>query len=389
MLNKDYTAKLLNLEDVIITNVENISEEIHVYLELPRVKHRCPACGAFTDRVHDYRKQTIKDVPLGRTTLLHLRKRRYRCDCGKRFLEKNTFLPKYYRSTSRLIAQIISAFRETVSASKIGTQFNVSGATAMRYFKCVSFKLAKLPEVLSIDEFKGNSGGQKYNSIIVDAEKHKVLDILPNRFENDLIHYFSQFPSKTEVKCFVCDMNPHFREVAKTCFPKAAVVADRYHVIRQVYWAMERVRKNEQNKLSDRFRKYFKKSRYLLMRPTEKLSDEEKDKLSLMFEIAPRLADAYRLKNEFLKVIRSDSAKIGKPKLVDWLTAVEPMNLPEFDDCTNAYRNWFQEILNSMDVPWSNGFIEGCNNKTKVLKRICFGMRNFSNFRKRILFCHT
>ena len=65
------------------------------------------------------------------------------------------------------------------------------------------------------------------------------------------------------------------------------------------------------------------------------------------------------------------------------------MDLPEFDDCTKAYRNWFQEILNSMDVPWANGFIEGCNNKTKVLKRICFGMRNFSNFRKRILFCHT
>ncbi|MBU5452561.1 transposase [Pseudoflavonifractor sp. MSJ-30] len=42
-----------------------------------------------------------------------------------------------------------------------------------------------------------------------------------------------------------------------------------------------------------------------------------------------------------------------------------------------------------MDVPWSNGFIEGCNNKTKVLKRICFVMRSFYNFRKRILFCHT
>lgn len=55
MLKKDYTAKLLNLEDVIITKVENISEEVHVYLELPRTKHRCPACGALTDRVHDYR----------------------------------------------------------------------------------------------------------------------------------------------------------------------------------------------------------------------------------------------------------------------------------------------------------------------------------------------
>ena len=389
MLNKDYTAKLLNLEDAIITNVENICDEVHVYLELPRMKHRCPACGGLTDRVHDYRMQIIKDVPLGRTTLLHLRKRRYRCDCGKRFFEKNTFLPRYYRSTSRLVAKIITAFRETVSAAKIGAQFHVSGATAMRYFKCVSFKPTRLPEVLSIDEFKGNSGGQKYNSIVVDAEKRKVIDILPNRFENDLIHYFSQFSSKTEVKYFVCDMNPHFREVAKACFPKAAVVADRYHVIRQVFGAMERVRKNEQNKLSERFRKYFKKSRYLLMKPMEKLSEEETDKLALMFEIAPRLADAYRLKNEFLKVIRSDSSKTGKPKLVDWLTAVEVMDLPEFDDCIKAYHNWFQEILNSMDVPWSNGFIEGCNNKTKVLKRVCFGMRNFSNFRKRILFCHT
>lgn len=389
MLNKDYTAKLLDLVDVIITKVENFSEEVHVYLELPRIKHRCPACGALTDRVHDYRMQIIKDVPLGRTTLLHLRKRRYRCDCGKRFFEKNTFLPRYYRSTSRLVAKIITAFHETVSASKIGTQFNVSGATAMRYFKYVSFRQTKLPEVLSIDEFKGNSGGQKYNSIIVDAEKHKVIDILPNRFENDLIRYFSQFQSKTDVKYFVCDMNSHFREVAKACFPKAVIVADRFHVIRQVYWAMERVRKNEQNKLSSRFRKYFKRSRRLLMRPMEKLSGEEADKLALMFEIAPRLADAYRLKNEFLEVIHSDSSKTGKPKLVDWLTAVEVMDSPEFDDCTKAYRNWFQEILNSMDVPWSNGFIEGCNNKTKVLKRVCFGMRNFSNFRKRILFCHT
>ena len=63
------------------------------------------------------------------------------------------------------------------------------------------------------------------------------------------------------------------------------------------------------------------------------------------------------------------------------------MDLPEFQACVTAYRNWFQEILNSMDVPWSNGFIEGCNNKTKALKRVCFGMRNFRNFRNRILFC--
>ncbi len=389
MLMSDYTAEVLNLEDVIITNVENVENQLHIYIELPRTKHICPACGAGTDRIHDYRMQIIKDIPLARDTFLHLRKRRYRCCCGKRFFETNTFLPRYYRVTSRLVAQIIQEFRKIVPATEIGSRFNVSAVTAMRYFNCFNQIVKELPEVLSLDEFKGNSGGQKYNSIVVDPKGRKVMDILPNRYEHDLIKYFSQFPSKTKVKYFICDMNPHFRNVAAVCFPNATVVADRYHVIRQVYWAMERVRKNEQNKLPARHRKYFKKSRFLLMKSLEKLTDDEMDRLALMFEIAPRLADAYRIKNEFLAVIRSDSAAVGKQRLADWLLSVEVMDMPEFHDCTKAYHNWFQEILNSMDVPWSNGYIEGCNNKTKVLKRVCFGMCNFNNFRKRILFCNT
>ena len=389
MLMKNYTAEFLNLEDVIITNVENISDQLHIYVELPRTKHICPCCGAETDRVHDYRMQIIKDVPMARDTFLHLRKRRYRCDCGKRFFEKNSFLPRYYRVTTRLFTEIIFAFKKIVSASEIGCRYNVSSMTAMRYFNLFNKKLTKLPEVISLDEFKGNSGGQKYNSIIVDPKEKEVLDVLPNRFENDLVKYFAQFTNKNDVKYFVCDMNPHFRQVARISFPQATIVADKYHVIRQVYWAMEKVRKNEQNKLSKRFRRYFKKSKHLLAKRTENLTPEEMDQLALMFEIAPRLADAYRIKNEFLTVIRSKSSQKGKQKLIDWLFSVEVMDLPEFHDCTKAYHNWFQEILNSMDVPWTNGYVEGCNNKTKVLKRVSYGMRNFNNFRKRILFCNT
>ena len=388
MLTKDYTAKFLNLEDVIITNVENISDQLHIYIELPRSKHICPCCGAETDCIHDYRMQIIKDVPLARDTFLHLRKRRYRCSCGKRFFEKNTFLPHYYRVTSRLFAEIIFSFKKVVSAKEIGCRFNVSAVTAMRYFNYFNKKPTELPEIISLDEFKGNSGGQKYNSIIVDPKEKVVLDILPNRFESDLVRYFSQFSNRNNVKYFICDMNPHFREVARTCFPQATIVADKYHVIRQVYWAMEKVRKNEQNKLPKQHRIYFKKSRNLLMKRIEKLTPEEMDRLALMFEIAPRLADAYRIKNEFLTVIRSKSVTEGKQKLLDWLFSVEVMDLPEFHDCTKAYHNWFQEIINSMDVPWTNGYIEGCNNKTKVLKRVSYGMRNFNNFRKRILFCN-
>ena len=389
MLNQDYTAKILDLEDVIITNVENVAGQLHIHLELPQKEHRCPACGTCTSNIHDYRNQVIKDVPLARNTYLHLRKRRYRCDCGKRFFEKNSFLPRYHRVTNRLVASVIQAFRKTVPAKDIGSQYNISGVTAMRYFNCFNTSPAELPEVLSIDEFKGNSGGQKYNSLVVDPKEKRVLDVLPNRFENDLSKYFSQFPSKNKVKCFVCDMNPHFRQVAERCFPQAIVVADKYHVIRQVFWAMENVRKNEQKKLSEAFRKYFKKSRSLLMKSINSLTDEERNKLALMFEIAPRLATAYRLKSDFMEVMHSSSSKEGEQKLADWLYAAEKENMPEFRACTTAYHNWAREILNSLDVPWTNGFIEGCNNKTKVLKRVCFGMRNFDNFRKRILFFNT
>lgn len=68
---------------------------------------------------------------------------------------------------------------------------------------------------------------------------------------------------------------------------------------------MEKVRKCEQDKLSPHFRKYFKRSRSLLMKPLSKLTEAEMDALAMMFEIALRLADAYRLKNEFLAVMCS------------------------------------------------------------------------------------
>lgn len=390
MLNHDFTAKLLNLEEVIVTKVENEGEILHVHLELPRKEHTCPCCGEQTDRIHDYRLQTVKDTPLGRKTLLHLRKRRYVCNaCGKRFYEENHFLPRYHRMTNRLIASVIHAFRKLRPASEIAKDHNISASTAMRYFDYVSYRCDALPSVLSIDEFKGNADGEKYQSILTDPQNRKVLDILPNRFENDLIRYFLSFQDRTRVNYFVMDLSHHFKNVAQLCFPHATIVADRYHVIRQVIWAMENVRKNEQKLLPARFRRYFKRSRYLLSKPLDKLKDDEMNALALLFEISPRLATAYRLKNSFLDVMHAPDSGEGSKRLCDWLLLAESQldYLPEFKKCTTTCHNWSQEILNALDVPWSNGYTEGCNNKTKVLKRVCFGVRNFRRFRNRILHC--
>lgn len=387
MLNQDYISKILSLEDVIVTNVENYLNSLHFYIELPVRKHICPNCKQSTAHIHDYREQIIKDIPLGRTTYLHLRKRRYVCPhCKKRFYEKNPFLARYHRTTTRLVAAVITAFRKLQSAKEIASQFNLSSTTALRYFDLVEYRCSKLPEVLSIDEFKGNAGGEKYQCILTDADQRKVMDILPNRFEEDLIQYFKRFSNRSDVKFFVTDMNPHFKTVAQVCFPNATIIADRYHVIRQVIWAMENVRKAEQKALSIKFRRYFKRSKYLLNKHLSKLTEEDMHHLSLMFEISPRLADAYRLKNYFLTVMHSNPDDAPQ-LLADWILLAESYKFKEFKACITAYHNWSEEILNSLRFPWSNGFTEGCNNKTKVLKRVCFGVRNFERFKNRILHC--
>ena len=388
MLKEDYTTVILDLEGIEVKKAEQDGEELQIYIEMERKSQICPCCGEETQRIHDYRTQRVKDIPLGKKTVLYLRKRRYHCrNCRKHFYEANPFLGRYSRMTKRLIAYILTQFKDLKPASEIAKECNISSSTAFRCFDCISYRCRSLPHVLSIDEFKGNAGGEKYQSILTDPKNRKVLDILPNRYENDLIQYFRSFSTRDNVHYFVIDMNAHFRNVANICFPKAKIIADRYHVIRQVMWAMENVRKAEQKKLSESLRKYFKRSKSLLSKSMDHLTPDEMNRLSLMFEIAPRLARAYYLKNKFLSVMRSSNSAEGRKNLSDWLFLAEFEKIPEFSPCITAYRNWFQEILNSFDVPYSNGYTEGCNNKTKVLKRVCFGVRNFDRFRNRILHC--
>lgn len=388
---KDNISKLLGLEDVIVKNVEENEKELEIEIELPRKAHKCPCCGSETDRIHDYRRQRIRDCSaFGRPVCLSLRKRRYVCrECGKRFYENNTFLPRYYRRTQREIIAIIDSFRELVSAKHISVEHGISVSTALRYFDLVSYGALKLPKVLSMDEFKGNAGGEKFQTILTDAENHKVLDILPNRKSHDLINFFLKYPreDRLKVEYVVMDMSSIYYNVAQTCFPNATIVADRYHVVRQATWAMENVRKDRQKKLSPEWRKYCKRSRYLLNKAPENLSEEDKDKLRVILGTSSDLEHAYTLKNNFRELMHSPDSSTGKTLLAEWICLAEASGLKEFSACTRAAHNWSSEILASFDCPYSNGFTEGCNNKTKVLKRVCFGMRNFTRFRNRILHC--
>ena len=136
--------------------------------------------------------------------------------------------------------------------------------------------------------------------------KHKVLDILYSRKSACLVEYFKSLDKskRMNVKYFSCDMNKTFIDIAKTYFPNAKIVVDRYHFIRQVYWALEK----------------------------------------------------------------------------------ESSGIKEFNAAITAFRNNYKYILNPLKYRHiSNGPTEGFNNKIKVLKRVSYGVRNFTYFRNRIL----
>ena len=65
----------------------------------------------------------------------------------------------------------------------------------LRYFDCISYnKPATLPAILSLDEFRGNAQGQKYQVALVDPTRKTTLDILPQRDTKQLVHYFAAYP---------------------------------------------------------------------------------------------------------------------------------------------------------------------------------------------------
>ena len=90
-----------------IKKIENI---IYIHIEMPVLEHICPICGEKTKYIHDYRCRTIKDLPaFNQQVVLIYRQRRYICHkCGKRFSEENTFVPRYYQITKRLINEMQS-----------------------------------------------------------------------------------------------------------------------------------------------------------------------------------------------------------------------------------------------------------------------------------------
>lgn len=382
-------STLLDLKDVIVYKTLHTEHFIQVFIKTNPKPHPCPVCGQLTSKIHDYRTQVIKDLPaLRKQLLLVLRKRRYVCRCGKKFYESYSFLPKYHRMSNRLSAHLCEEMSKCIPVSMIAKDAGVSTHTVSRIFNFVKYpRVLKMPKVLCIDEFKGNTDAGKYHCLLVDGESHQILDVLPSRNKSDLMSYFASIPryERLKVKFFVCDMCGYFAQVAKALFPNAIIIIDKYHFVRQVTWAVENVRKRIQKTMLPSLRKYFKRSRSLILKHKSQLKRHEKEALDVMLTYSDDLRQAYNLKEKFYELCGESNFEKQKVLFGNWILYAQNTRLKEFDACITAFCNWSREILNAFKYTYSNGPTEGKNNKIKVLKRVCFGFRNFDRFRNRIL----
>lgn len=392
MPNNNYTTELLEIKGSIIHKIEKNDFETHIHFTLERKPHTCPHCGNITDKIHDYRTSVIKDIPLlGYKTFLHYKKRRYHCPCcGKHFNETFTLVPKNRRTTVRLAFYSIDLLKNNQSVTSASNITGISASSIFRFLKDISYPKPKdLPIVLSIDEFKGDTNGERFQGILTDPKNHKLVDILPKRTQAVLSEYFSGFKNRNIVKYFVMDMNRAYLEIAKTYFPKATIVIDKFHVVRYASWALENVRKRIQKSMPPYKRKYFKHSRRLLLKRNKDLKGESLQALELMLRQSQDLAMAYYLKEQFYDMMQSNSRKEAAKKMQNFMMMAYTAQLKEFDACLTMLNNWSKYILNSFDCPYTNGYTEGTNNAIKVIKRTAYGYRNFKNFRNRIFLALT
>lgn len=390
-MHNNFIKNLLKLEDVIIKNIKNLKETVEIYIELPVIEHECPNCGAKTTKIHDYYSQTITDIPIYfKPTKLIYKKRRYKCTrCNKSFFENNSIVNRFARKTRRLTEYIIDQLRNLQPISIISKNTGVDASFISRMLPYLAVSNHRLPRVLCIDEFKGNAGNFKYQVALINGETHEVIDILECRHKHFLCDYFKKYPQseRDKVQYFVTDLWETYKDISFTYFRKAKIIADHFHFARYTCNVVNKIRIEVQKKLPSDERKYFKHSRKLLLSRNCKLTEKQNEELSyILTNYSEDLRVAYIEKEILLDILHSsENSNIKINKFNAWVNRNLTSDILELKECAKTYYNWYIEIKNSLEVPYSNGATEGFNNKIKVLKRVCFGFRKFKNFKARIL----
>jgi len=385
----DCITVLLGLPELRVKGEEETDWGIKVQVEYREAQVTCPWCGEVTRRVHSRRMQVKRDRKLwDKPVYLELCKRRFRCGaCGRVFSEPDPVCGMRRRTSERFRSHLgQEALEQTVRqvARKEGVgETLVRGCVTEEARRLLSARASPQPaRVLGLDEFSIRKG-QTYDTAIVDLERKDVIGVVNGHRQQEVADFFTALPHAEEAKVVVMDMHEPFRQAVALCLPQARVVVDKFHVLLHVHRALDQVRTSiepRQGKRGELFR-----ARYLLLTAQERLSPAARARLMTLLGRYPQLRRAWMLKESFRAWYRCGSRATAEAALAQWEDLVREQGPAPFQALFPMLRLWRDEILNYFDYPYTNGFLEGKNNRIKVIKRIAYGYRNPHNFRHRIM----
>jgi transposase len=181
-----------------------------------------------------------------------------------------------------------------------------------------------------------------------------------------------------------------FVNAAKEVFGKRVkIVIDRFHVAKLYRSGLDSLRKHEckrlKQELSEEAYDQFKGAMWALRKSEEQLTDDDKDVLCCLFAHSPCLKMAYEFCQELTSIFDTQMSKSeGKRQMRKWMQTVRASELRCFDSFVTTLEKYFDDIANYFIHRHTSGFVEGFNNKLKVIKRRCYGILNVTHLFQRI-----
>jgi transposase len=238
---------LPDVAEVVLESIRSDRNAITLLVHAARSRSVCPRCASPSARIHSHYERKLADLPWnGIPVQIRLHTRRFFCEtagCGQRiFTERlpHTVAP-YARRTQRL-NQTLEWFTLALggkAGAHLARQIGIlaSGDTLLRQLRRRRQVVATTPRVLGIDDWAWRKG-QRYGTILCDLERHKVIDLLPDRTADSVKEWLSYHPGITVISR---DRANAYAEAAQEAAPKAVQVADRWHLLRNLSEALQRI----------------------------------------------------------------------------------------------------------------------------------------------------
>lgn len=383
------TNPILNLPGFTIKTVK-VSQAVFIEA-CCHLKVTCPHCKSDKLRKKDSFMRKIKHESIGmRQTVLVVKTHKYHCkSCKAYFNRPFPGVVKYQRATERLKEQIFIQHSQGMSQKDLATNFKLGKATIERWYhqyyarKNQLIKQRDCPRVLGIDEHSFTKKDGMLTTLC-DLGKRRVFDVVKGRSESSLAQYLESLPGRDKVQVVCIDLSSSYRSLVKKYFPNAKIVADRFHVIRQINQAAMQTYQS-----LDKDIKHNRGTLAALRTKPDNLTPKRKAKRDEYLKSQPAVEAIYHFKDQLHKLlmIKHQTKRECKHLLPKFLKMVKQLKESQFKALQTLGKtlyNWREEIVRMWRFTKNNGITEGFHRKMKLIQRRAYGFRSFENYRLRV-----